>query len=73
MIDSLLLSGKWQLCQAYSGRLQVQQYLTNSTHKRGRDKANDAMNFDYQCKGITIPIKYSPRLGFLHYNLTATS
>ena len=73
MIDSLLLNGKRQLCQVYSGRLQVQQYITNSTHKRGRDKANGAMNFDYQCKGITLPIIYSPRLGFLHYNLTATS
>jgi hypothetical protein len=46
MIDSLLLNGKRQLCQVYSGRLQVQQYITNSTHKRGRDKANGAMNFD---------------------------
>jgi hypothetical protein len=49
-----LLNGKRQLCQVYSGRLQVQQYITNSTHKRGRDKANGAMNFDYQCKGITL-------------------
>jgi hypothetical protein len=32
MIDSLLLNGKRQLCQVYSGRLQVQQYIKNQNY-----------------------------------------
>jgi len=69
MIDSLLLNSKRQIFQAYSGRLEVQQYLTNSTHKRGRDKAHGAINFDYQRKCmIHLPNIHSPRVGFLYYN-----